>query len=89
MCLVQGCIFRVRASSKAPEFSSNARQWTSVEVESIGKSFAFISLSSCIMEIVLRSDCDNVMYSAYVVENIIYVCSLLKQMIGQPAYRMA
>ena len=89
MCLVRGRIFGVRASSKAPELSSNASQWTSGEVESVGKPFAFISLSSCIMGIVSWSDCNKAMYSASVTDNVFCVCSLLHQTIGQPAYRVA
>ena len=61
MCLVRGRIFGVRASSKAPELPLNDWQWTSGEVESIGKTFAFIYLSRCIMGIALRSDCNKAM----------------------------
>ena len=89
MCLVRGRIFGVRANSKAPELSSNAWQWTSGEVESVRQPFALISLSSCIMGIALRSDCNSAMHSASVVDNVICVCSLLQQMTRQPAYRMA
>ena len=89
MCLVRGRIFGVRASSKAPEFSSNACQWNSGEVEIVGKPFAFIYLRICIMGIALRSNCDKEMYSASVTNNAVYVLSLLHQMIGNPAYRMA
>ena len=76
-------------SSKAPEFSSNARQWTSGEVEIVGKPFAFIYLRICIMGIALRSDCDKAMYSSSVANNTVYVFILLHQMIGNPEYRMA
>ena len=88
MFLVQGCIFGVRANSKAPEFSLNARQCTSSEVESVGNSFSPIYLRSCSIVIASRSDWDKAMYSASVADIAICVCSFLNQTIGQPAYRM-
>ena len=41
------------------------------------------------MGIASRSHCDKSMYSASVVDNAIYICSLLYQMIRQMKYRMA
>ena len=88
MCLVRGRIFGVCANYKATMLSLNARQWTSGEVEIVGNPFAFISHSSCIMEIAYRSDCNKLMYSSSFVDSAICVCSLLHQMIRQLTYRM-
>ena len=41
------------------------------------------------MGIASQSDCDKAMYSTSIVNNAICVYSLLYQMTGQPAYRMA
>ena len=87
MCLVRVHIFGVRANSRAPDFFSNALQCTSSMFENVGNQFSFISLSSCIMGIASRRL--RAVYSASVVDSAICFCSLLHQMIWQPANMMA
>ena len=88
MCLVQCHLFW---SACQLQSTGVVLEWWSVasgEIKSVGKTFAFIYLSSCIMGITSRSDWNKAMYPAFVVDNAIFVCSLLHKMIGHPSYSM-
>ena len=85
MCFVLGLFFGTLASSSAPLLSSKSANLMFKLAFGMFK----IDLSSKINSLRGRTSLaavDNAMYSASVVLRAISVCSLLKYVIGQPAY---
>ena len=75
----------MRASSNAPELSSNALQWMLGALETMSCPCALISAMTFMSGIVLRRDSDRLIYLASVVLSVICVCNFDVQRTGQPA----
>ena len=85
MCFVRGRSFGKRASSSAPELSSNALQKTRVTNENTQKPYLLISEMRSMMGTALRRLSDNARYSASVVLRQQRVCSRDAHVMGQSA----
>ena len=86
ICLVQGLIFGRRASSIAPELSSNALQCTIGSSKRTSEPNVFIYLINAVSRNKYLNDGDKEIHSASVEDSATNVCSLEAHTIGNPAY---